>query len=258
MLKKPKIIAHRGANRHAPQNTIPAFEKALEIGVDGTETDVHSTKDGYIVICHNDTVDEMSNGTGAIGNYMFEDIRKLDFGSKFSEEFAGTTLPTVEEYLDCMAKDDSLSIINIEIKPCKTDRADIVRKTIDAVKERGLFDKLLISSFDYKMLIEVKKYNKNCKTAYLYPTYGQIVSKWLIQPLHLAKKIGCDALHPHKAFANKLLVKRAHNAGMKVNAWTVDEEKDIIKMVQNGVDGIITDCPDYVEQVVDKYLAENQ
>lgn len=257
-MNKPKIIAHRGANRYAPQNTIPAFEKAIELGADGTETDVHSTKDGYIVICHNDTVDEMSNGTGAIGSYMFEDIRKLDFGSKFSKDFAGVTLPTVEEYLECMQKSDKLSIMNIEIKPCKTDRADIVRKAIDAAKAYGLFDKLLISSFDYKMLIEAKKYEPKCKTAYLYPIYGQIVTKWLCQPLRLAKRIGCDAMHPHKAFATKSLVRRAHAAGMKVNAWTVDEEKDIIKMLENGVDGIITDRPDYVEGVVDRYLAEHK
>lgn len=100
--------------------------------------DVHITKDGHIVICHNDTVDEMSNGTGAIGDYMFDDIRKLDFGSKFSKDFAGVTLPTVEEYLECMKKSDKLSVMNIEIKPNKSEREDIVRKTIDAVKDYGL------------------------------------------------------------------------------------------------------------------------
>ena len=157
-----------------------------------------------------------------------------------------------------MQKSDKLSVMNIEIKPCKTDRADIVRKTIDAAKAYGLFDKLLISSFDYKMLVEAKKYEPKCKTAYLYPIYGQVVIRWFFQPLHLAKKIGCDAMHPHKAFATKTLVKRAHAAGMKVNAWTVDEEKDVIKMLENGVDGIITDRPDYVESVVDRYLAEHK
>ena len=214
-MNKPKIIAHRGANRYAPQNTIPAFEKAVELGADGTETDVHITKDGHIVICHNDTVDEMSNGTGAIGSYMFEDIRKLDFGSKFSKDFAGVTLPTVEEYLECMKKSDKLSVMNIEIKPNKSEREDIVRKTIEAVKDYGLFDELLISSFDYKMLVEAKKYDPKCKTAYLYPIYGQVVRRWFFQPLHLAKKIGCDAMHPHKAFATKTLVKRAHAAGQR-------------------------------------------
>ena len=232
-MNKPKIIAHRGANRYAPQNTIPAFEKAVELGADGTETDVHITKDGHIVICHNDTVDEMSNGTGAIGDYMFDDIRKLDFGSKFSKDFAGVTLPTVEEYLECM-------------------------KTIEAVKDYGLFDELLISSFDYKMLVEAKKYDPKCKTAYLYPIYGQVVRRWFFQPLHLAQKIGCDALHPHKAFATKALVRRAHAAGIKVNAWTVDDERDVIQMLENGVDGIITDRPDYVEGIVDRYLAEHK
>lgn len=120
----------------------------------------------------------MSNGTGAIGDYMFDDIRKLDFGSKFSKDFAGVTLPTVEEYLECMKKSDKLSVMNIEIKPNKSEREDIVRKTIEAVKDYGLFDELLISSFDYKMLVEAKKYDPKCKTAYLYPIYGQVVRRW--------------------------------------------------------------------------------
>lgn len=257
-MNKPKIIAHRGANRYAPQNTIPAFEKALELRADGTETDVHSTKDGYIVICHNDTVDEMSNGTGAIGDFMLEDIRKLDFGSKFSKDFAGTPLPTLEEYLECMQKGESLEIMNIEIKPSKYDRADIVKKTIDAVKAYGLFDKLLISSFDYKMLIEAKKYEPACRVAYLHPIYAQMLTGWFFRPIRLAKKIGCYAMHPHHGFISKSYVEKAHKAGMKVNVWTVDEEKDVIAALEKGVDGIITDCPDYVESVVDKYLAEHK
>lgn len=105
----------------------------------------------------------MSNGTGAIGDYMFDDIRKLDFGSKFSKDFAGVTLPTVEEYLECMKKSDKLSVMNIEIKPNKSEREDIVRKTIEAVKDYGLFDELLISSFDYKMLVEAKKYDPSAR-----------------------------------------------------------------------------------------------
>lgn len=255
-MKKVNIIAHRGANRYAPQNTMPAFEKALEIGVDGTETDVHSTKDGYIVICHNDTVDEMSDGIGKIADYTFEDIRKLDFGKKFSSEFAGTTLPTVDEYLECMKSDESLSIINIEIKPCKGDRADIVRKTIDAAKRHGVFDKLLISSFDYKMLVEAKKVDPTCQTAYLYPIYAQILSSWGIRPIWLAKRIKCDAIHPHKNFINKLSIKRAHKAGMKVNAWTVNEEKDVIRLIEIGVDGLITDSPDEVKKIIDKHYSK--
>ena len=251
-MNKPKIIAHRGANRYAPQNTIPAFEKAVELGADGTETDVHITKDGHIVICHNDTVDEMSNGTGAIGDYMFDDIRKLDFGSKFSKDFAGVTLPTVEEYLECMKKSDKLSVMNIEIKPNKSEREDIVRKTIEAVKDYGLFDELLISSFDYKMLVEAKKYDPKCKTAYLYPIYGQVVRRWFFQPLHLAQKILGTTFQTFYNNENGPIV------AIKVNAWTVDDERDVIQMLENGVDGIITDRPDYVEGIVDRYLAEHK
>jgi glycerophosphoryl diester phosphodiesterase len=89
-----KIISHRGANKYAPQNTIPAFQKALEFNVEGFENDVHVTKDGVVVVCHNYTIDETSNGKGKIADYTFEELRKFDFGSYFSEEFAGTKIPS--------------------------------------------------------------------------------------------------------------------------------------------------------------------
>ena len=257
-MKKAKIIAHRGANRYAPQNTMPAFERAVEIGVDGTETDVRATKDGQLVLCHDYTIDGTSDGSGKISDYTYEELLRYDFGSKFSRAFSGTRIPTVEEYLACMKKDDGLSVINIEIKSCKTEKSDVVRQTIDAAKRHGVFDRLLISSFDYKILIEAKKIDPACKTGYLYPTYQQLASKWLVQPIRLAKKIHCDALHPHRNYAGGRQVRRAHKAGLLVNAWTVNEPKHVEKMLKNGVDGIITDCPDDVKAVAQRYYKKNR
>ena len=252
-MKKINIIAHRGANKYAPQNTLPAFEKAVDLNSDGTETDVHLTKDGYVVICHNPTVDEMSNGTGKIVDYNFEDIRKLDFGKKFSSEFEGTPLPTLEEYLECMEKAECIKIINVEIKPNKNEREELVSKTIDAAKRHGVFDKLLISSFDYKMLKEAKRVDPSCKTAYLYPTYASMLMIWGFFSFTLAKSIKCDALHPHKGFISKRTIDKAHKKGMTVNAWTVNEEQDILALIEKGVDGLITDRPDYVREVIEKH-----
>lgn len=252
-MRKVNIISHRGANGYAPQNTLPAFEKSVELNADGTETDVHLTKDGYVVICHNPTVDEMSNGTGKIVDYTFEDIRKLDFGKKFGDEFEGTPLPTLDEYLECMKNADCIKIINVEIKPNKNERQELVSKTIEAAKRHGVFDKLLISSFDYKMLKEVKRVDSSCKTAYLYPTYKSTILLWGFFSFTLAKIIKCDAIHPHKSFISKRTTTRAHKKGMTVNVWTVNEEKDIIELVEKGVDGLITDCPDYVREVIEKH-----
>ncbi len=93
-----KIIAHRGANKVAPQNTMPAFIKAKEMGAHGFENDVHYTKDGYIVICHNYSIDETSDGSGLILDMTLEELRKYDFGSYFSPAFAGTRIPTLDEF----------------------------------------------------------------------------------------------------------------------------------------------------------------
>ena len=87
------VITHRGANRYAPQNTLPAFQRAVEIGTDGFETDVHITKDGHVVLCHNYTIDETSNGKGLISQMTLEELKNYDFGSYFSKKFAGTTTP---------------------------------------------------------------------------------------------------------------------------------------------------------------------
>ena len=109
-----KIIAHRGANKQAPQNTMPAFIKAIEENADGFETDVHLTRDLVPVICHNYTIDATSDGGGEISSYTLEELKKFDFGSYFSEDFKGVTLPTLEEFLTEAAKSNG-EIINLEL-----------------------------------------------------------------------------------------------------------------------------------------------
>ena len=244
-----KVIAHRGANKYAPQNTIPAFERAIELGVDGFETDIHLTKDGVPVICHNYTVNDTSNGMGNISSYEFEDIRKLDFGSYFSPRFAGTKIPTIDEFLDTADKGD-VKIINIELKSPKNGEQGIVEKTIEAVKNHHLSSRLLISSFDYKLLVKAKEIDPDCRTAYLYSPNSKDMLKMWFRPFDFAEKIGCYALHPMYCYVTKEYVKRAHDAGLKVNVWTIDSERMIKYMVKCGVDGLITDCPDRVNSIL--------
>lgn len=237
------VISHRGANKYAPQNTLPAFKKAVEIGCDGFETDVHITKDGKIVLCHNYTIDETSNGKGLIAEKTLSELKSYDFGSYFNKRFEGTEIPTIDEFLSFVETTD-ISVLNIEIKSPKENETSIVRETIKAVKEHGLFDKLLISSFDPKLLVEAKQIDKNCKTGYLYAPNHLITYRIMWQPFKFAKSIGCDAIHPHCMYVGPRYAEAAREAGLMLNPWTVDVELYINKMLDCKVDGIITNYPD--------------
>ncbi|HBL40103.1 MAG TPA: glycerophosphodiester phosphodiesterase [Ruminococcaceae bacterium] len=245
------IIAHRGANKRAPQNTLPAFLKAIELGCDGFETDVHLSKDGVPVICHNDTIDATSDGTGRISDLTLEELKSHDFGSYFSKDFAGTTLPTLDEFLD-VAASGNLKILNIELKkePDDKRRDELVTKTLEAVEKHGLSDILLISSFSVKILRLVRQKNPACKTALLYPNGYFRAVETVFPPIMLMVGLGCSASHPHKLCIRDGYVKQCHGKNLKVNVWTVDEAEEIRNMLRAGVDSIITDCPDRVRFIL--------
>lgn len=246
-----KIISHRGANRIAPQNTLPAFEKAFDMNIDGVETDVHLTSDGVPVICHNYEIDKTSNGRGAIRHMTYEVFRQFDFGSYFSYDFENTKAPSLDEFLSlCETKD--FEIMNIEIKPSLEHDVSVVKKTIDMVKEHGLYERLLISSFSSHMLVEAKKIDRTCHTAYLYSPDKKESYRMMFRAGKFARELGCTALHPQIYYVNESYVTAAHREGIKVNVWTVNKEKDIIRLAKMGVDGLITDTPDFVREVLEK------
>lgn len=245
-----KVIAHRGSNRKAPQNTLPAFRQAIAEGTNGFETDVHLTKDKKLVICHNYTIDDTSDGCGPITSYTLAELKKFDFGSYFGNEYAGTPLPTLGEFLD-LVKDSDAEIINIEIKSQKDRSTEIVRRTLDEVKEKGVLDRVIISSFDPRILRAVKAEEPVCKTAFLYPTNDPFVCRFIAVPFFLAKAIKADILHPAAPFVSPVTVKIAHKLGFKVNVWTVNEPSSVRYLVSCGVDGIITDCPGRTREIID-------
>lgn len=247
---KTNIISHRGANFFAPQNTIPAFKKALEIGVDGFETDVHLTKDGVPVLCHNYTINATSNKKGNITDYTYAELQQFDFGNYFSPIYKGTKIPTVDEFLALVSESD-IKILNIELKsPKEKTETDLVTKTIDLVRKYNLMDRLIISSFNPDLLVEAKKYVSDCKTGLLYSPSKRI--SWTIarDPITYAKNIGADALHPYELYVTRKYVDKAHEAGLMVNPWTVNNPKNIEKMLNSHVDGIITNHPDLVRHLI--------
>ncbi|MBQ6265863.1 MAG: glycerophosphodiester phosphodiesterase [Clostridia bacterium] len=235
-----KIIAHRGANRYAPQNTMPAFNKAIELGIDGFENDVHLTKDGQIVICHNYTVDATSDGTGTITEMTFEELRALDFGSYFCSDFKGTKIPLLSEFFEICK---GIEIINVEIKTPKKP-CNIVSATVDLARKYRLDKNLLISSFSPDIVKECKEYAPDIKTGMLYDRNEKTYDEISKDPVAYCKALGCDAVHPMFQDVDENYIKEFHAAGMAVNPWTVDNPQDIVNLRDWGCDSVITNVPD--------------
>ncbi len=242
----PLVLAHRGANKVAPQNTLPAFEKAIQFNADGIETDVHLCKDGEIVICHNYTVDATSNGKGSIDEMTFAELRELDFGSYFSSDFKGITLPTLAELLNLVK---NMNLINIEIKPPQKDN-DLVKKVVEEVYRFGIEKNSIISCFDPECIRQVKEMDKSLKTGLLYErgALGDEIMNFGV--VEYCKQLNADAAHPEHILLTEDLVKDLHNNGIKVNPWTVNLKEDIIKYTSWGCDALITNVPDFCIKVL--------
>ena len=237
----PKIIAHRGVVRKAPQNTLPAFESAAALGADGVETDVRMTRDGKVVICHNIRINAISDGKGSVHKLTLGEINRHDFGSYYSDAFRGTKMLTLEEFFSYVSR-ESFNVINVEIKPQNFRNSPIALKTLRLAEKYGLADRLIISSFSPKILRQVKHIDPTCRTALIYPAIGHYVHRRLISPVRIAKKYGIDALNPEWDYVGRSLVKRAHKLGIEVNPWGANSVNKLKKMISLGVDGLITDA----------------
>lgn len=244
-----KLIAHRGANKRAPQNTLAAFRAAREMKIDGFETDVHLTKDGQVVICHNPNIDETSNGKGYINDLTYEQLLQFEFGSYFSTEFAGEKIPLLTDFLDLAA---GLEIINIEIKTPYNKDYSVVDETLKIAAEKDLSDHILISSFDPVVLRRVKDVDSSVHTALLYDFTKKAYWENRKNLLQHAIRLGCSALHPYKHMINEEMIRQAHEAGMFVNCWTVNDSSGAKKLQAIGADGLITDVPDRLQAFRDK------
>ena len=141
------VLAHRGASAYAPENTEPAFRKAIELGADGVELDVHLCKDGHMVVNHNFDVDHNSDGLGLIEEYTLRELKQLDFGLWKGVEFKGTSILTLEEALEIVK---NMKLINIEIKSAQTPYPGLTEKVCGLVRKMALTQKVILSSFNHR------------------------------------------------------------------------------------------------------------
>ncbi|MDR2753851.1 MAG: hypothetical protein LBB50_06040 [Oscillospiraceae bacterium] len=241
------VISHRGANRFAPENTLPAFEKSLALHVDGFENDVHLTKDGLLVVCHDETVDRTSNGTGRICDHTLAELRALDFGGWFSAEFAGTKIPTIEEFF---ALCDPLRVVNVEIKEAADGTTESAAAVVRIAKQMGVFHKLIISSFDMNTLQACLRADSSTRICYLYAPATSLCEEIVDDPIAVAKQYHLYAYHPMVGMVTRDYIEECHDAGIVVNPWTVNQEHAIAALKDWNSDGVITDCPDLAMQIM--------
>lgn len=236
-VKMTKIMAHRGASGLYPENTILAFEKAAEMGADAIETDVHLSKDGKLVICHDESVLRTTGFDGLVCEMTYSELSKLDAG--FLKGHPGQRLPLLEDLLRIAAENDIG--VNIELKNNVFAYAGMEEKVIAALYDYGLEKRCILSSFNHRSMHRAKEIDPKIPVGLLY-------SCDLYEAQQYAKSCGADALHPQYASVNAGMVQRAQEAGVAVNVWTVNTCKVIDDMLFAGVDNIITNYPDLVRE----------
>lgn len=242
--RRPLVIAHRGASGSAPENTLAAFQAALEAGADGIELDVTRCGTGEIVVIHDDTVDRTTNGSGVVSTMSLWVLRELDAGAWFGPEYAGERVPLLSEVLDAVG---SSLRINIEIK-ARRRRSDGLEQEVAAmVRERGLQDRVLISSFNPFALRHVRREAPELQLGLLFgpPSAVPLVWSWA-RPW-----VGATALHPRAADIDAAWVQRTKERGYRVNVWTVNDPDAMRRVVEAGVDGVITDHPAMLRAILD-------
>ena len=238
-----KIWAHRGASGYAPENTLPAYRMAVEMGADGIELDVHLSHDGELVVIHDECVDRTSNGTGWVKDMTLAELKRLDF-SMGKEGYEGVTIPTLREVYE-LIKPTELTI-NAEIKCDVVIYRGIWEKLIALERELGMDDRILYSSFNHYVLQEVRKVDPASKIGLLY-------SCALVDPWVYANYLKADALHPHYLVLQAPgFVEGCKKAGVALHPWTVNDPAAMQALLAAQVEAIITNYPDMAKTLRDQ------
>ncbi len=239
------IFAHRGASAYAPENTLEAFELAADMNAFGVELDIHLTKDGVIVVTHDDEISRVSNGTGVIKNMTFEELRSFDFAAKFNnEKYKNIKIPTLDEVYKLLGPRGLY--VNVEIKGSA--HPDIVKKALDCAEKNGMRERVIYSSFNHWLLTATLEQDSE---AFVAPLYGSE----LVKPADYAALFGAKAIHPHfwQIISHPDIVDRANELGVRVHPWTVDNPDHIKRLCELNVGAIITNRPDVALDIASEY-----
>jgi len=237
----PQIYAHRGARMVAPENTLPAFERALAMGVDGIELDVHLSSDGQLVVIHDFTLEKTTNGHGLVTRQTAAELARLDAGSHFSPEYSHVGVPTLNQVFDLVG---NRCRVNVEIKSEEPDGGPAADALVALLRARRLHDQVIVSSFNPITLIKLRWLEPTLALGLLYeePLPPHLQQAWLspiLQP---------QALHPWSPLVTEPFMAWARALGLAVNVWTVNDLPEARRLAALGVDVIMSDVPDLLMQ----------
>lgn len=258
----PLVIAHQGGKHLAPGNTIEAFQNAVNLGVDVIETDIHITKDGHLVTIHDPTVDATTDGRGFVKDYTLKELQRLDAAYTFQDlnggySFRGKNVyvPTLEEVFQRFPN----MRMNIEIKDDNPDTRmeEIVQKLMGLIEEYDMEEKVLIASFDQNIINLFETYSKG-RVA----TEGgkQEAKKFVLLHTFFLRNLYKPTVDAFQLplqernidLTRSTLIQGAHRKGIHIHYWTINDKETMKMLVTRGADGIITDRPDLLMEVLDK------
>jgi glycerophosphoryl diester phosphodiesterase len=236
-------IAHRGASGHAPENTMAAFRRAVELGASFIETDLQITRDARVIAMHDFTLDRTTNGKGQVHLLTLEEIRTLDAGAWFGDHegkaFPGERVPTLKEILDFAKERDVIFYLEIKSGPAW----GIEHAVVAALRDQNASARVVILSFDPSTLDSVHRLDSTMMTGFLceHPS-NDLVERTV--------RAGARQLVARGDLVTSAVVDKAHHAGLQVVAWTINEVDQMQRLIGTGVDGIITDYPDRLLSVL--------
>lgn len=228
-------FAHRGASGYCPENTMAAFRKSIELGANAIETDVQMTKDGQLVLIHDESLLRTTGSTKLVKDVMLEELRQLDAGSWFDPIFKHEYVPTLNELYELVKPLDML--VNVELKNSTIPYLGLEEAVVQLTRHYGMSERVIISSFNHYSLVLCKQLAPEIRTGILY-------MEGLYEPWAYAARIGASALHPYHRAVKPEWVAQAAQQGVHYHPFTVNEPEHMRALLDMGVSGIITDYPD--------------
>ncbi len=240
MRYQTKIFGHRGASQYAPENSMEAFQLAYDMGADGIEFDVQMTRDGYLVVIHDEEISRVSSGRGYVKDYTLEELRSFQF-NRTHPEYEEVKIPLLEEVLDQFVEkrtnDDKEFLFNLELKNNIFPYEGMEEKVMKLVKEKEALGRTLFSSFSHASMLKLRELERSAKVAFLYCDGIMDIGDY-------AEKYKINTVHPAWYLLNrKGTFEVLRERGIEINIWTVNSGKEIRRFCEMGVNGIMTNKP---------------
>jgi glycerophosphoryl diester phosphodiesterase len=243
---RPRVVAHRGFSGRAPENTMAAFRRAIDVGADMIELDVQLSRDNRVVVIHDETLERTTDGFGRVADLTWDELSRLDAGAWFDREFAGERIPLLR---DVLALARGKTLVNIEIKTeawSPNTLEGIAARVIALVDEMNMRDHVIISSFDARILKQIREIDTDIRTASLYSeeVHGEL------RPAVITAADASNALHLGRSEVSPRIVEDCRALGIPVCVYTVNTRELMEYILATGAHAIFTDHPDLLRDLL--------